>query len=305
MNEFIQNGERIRIKPKGLNYELVPGKIYDLLFEACEGYSYLKENGNLNMPEKIYETEEDTKFMDRVLSFHGSKYNNGNTGVLLAGDKGTGKSMLAKRIALKSNLPVIVVDSNYPLWQITRFFKDVKTETCIILDEIEKNPRLWPSTDLLTFLDGVQDTGKKIVLMTCNKTNDLDDNLFDRCSRIRYYRKYKANANEIFIEDMIKDKGIKVNPALVNFIMRFKVKSFDNINSFLDEYKLYLESTDTNFMLEDVAKVMNISLKENSNDIEIKDVESKEIDETFIDKVTNTFKKLTKQDAVISDDNLL
>lgn len=264
MNEFIQNGERIRIKPKGIDYELIPGKIYDLLYEVFENYSYLKENGNLNMPEKIYETEEDTKFMDRVLTFHNSKYNNGNTGVLLSGDKGTGKSMLAKRIALKSNLPIIIVDSNFPLSQITKFFKNVKTETCVILDEIEKNPRIWPSTDLLTFLDGVQNTGKKIVLMTCNKTNDLDDNLFDRCSRIRYYRKYKANANEIFVQNMIEDKGIKVSQALIDFIMRFKVKSFDNINSFLDEYKLYLESTDTNFMLEDVANIMNISLIENN-----------------------------------------
>ncbi len=290
MNEFIQNGERIRIKPKGLDYELVPGKIYDLLFESYENYSYLKENGSLNMPEKIYETEEDTKFMERVLSFHNSKYNNGNTGVLLSGDKGTGKSMLAKRIALKSNLPIIIVDSNYPLWQITKFFKDIKTETCIILDEIEKNPRIWPSIDLLTFLDGVQDTGKKIVLMTCNKTDDLDDNLFDRCSRIRYYRKYKANANEIFIENMIEDKGIKANPALIKFIMRFKVKSFDNINSFLDEYKLYLESTDTNFMLEDVANIMNISL----------------IDDDIKELKENKESKLSESEIVMfADDNFL
>lgn len=262
MSNFIINGERIVTKPEGQDYDLMPGKVYDLLFDNYEMYSYLKENGNLNMPKKIYEIEEDTKFMDRVLLFHNSEYNNGNTGVLLAGDKGTGKSMLAKRIALKSNLPIIIVDSSYPLWQITKFFKKVKTETCIIFDEIEKNPRTWPSEDLLTFLDGIQETGKKIVIMTCNKTEGLDENLFDRCSRIRYYRKYKANANEIFIKEMIEDKGLTPNQPLIDFIKRFTVKSFDNINSFLDEYKLYLETTDTNFMLEDVANIMNISLKD-------------------------------------------
>lgn len=262
MSNFIINGERIVTKPEGQDYDLMPGKVYDLLFDNYEMYSYLKENGNLNMPKKIYEIEEDIKFMDRVLLFHNSEYNNGNTGVLLAGDKGTGKSMLAKRIALKSNLPIIIVDSSYPLWQITKFFKKVKTETCIIFDEIEKNPRTWPSEDLLTFLDGIQETGKKIVIMTCNKTEGLDENLFDRCSRIRYYRKYKANANEIFIKEMIEDKGLTPNQPLIDFIKRFTVKSFDNINSFLDEYKLYLETTDTNFMLEDVANIMNISLED-------------------------------------------
>lgn len=262
MSNFIINGERIVTKPEGQDYDLMPGKVYDLLFDNYEMYSYLKENGNLNMPKKIYEIEEDTKFMDRVLLFHNSEYNNGNTGVLLAGDKGTGKSMLAKRIALKSNLPIIIVDSSYPLWQITKFFKKVKTETCIIFDEIEKNPRTWPSEDLLTFLDGIQETGKKIVIMTCNKTEGLDENLFDRCSRIRYYRKYKANANEIFIKEMIEDKGLTPNQPLIDFIKRFTVKSFDNINSFLDEYKLYLETTDTNFMLEDIANIMNISLED-------------------------------------------
>jgi SpoVK/Ycf46/Vps4 family AAA+-type ATPase len=262
MSNFIINGERIVTKPEGQDYDLMPGKVYDLLFDNYEMYSYLKENGNLNMPKKIYEIEEDIKFMDRVLLFHNSEYNNGNTGVLLAGDKGTGKSMLAKRIALKSNLPIIIVDSSYPLWQITKFFKKVKTETCIIFDEIEKNPRTWPSEDLLTFLDGIQETGKKIVIMTCNKTEGLDENLFDRCSRIRYYRKYKANANEIFIKEMIEDKGLTPNQPLIDFIKRFTVKSFDNINSFLDEYKLYLETTDTNFMLENVANIMNISLED-------------------------------------------
>lgn len=260
MNDFIKNGDKIVNKPAGLDYELISGKIYDLLWDAWDGYTYLKENGNFNLPKKIYEIEGDTKFMDRVLAYYNSDTNNSNLGILLSGTKGTGKTMLAKRIAIKSNLPVVVVDTSYPLKKISSFFKKINTSVCIIFDEIEKNEFNWPSTSLLEFLDGVQSTGKNIIIMTSNDTDELNDNLFDRCSRIRYWRKYNATLNENLIKTLIKDKQIKEVDALLSTISKFKVQSFDNINCFLDEYKLCLElNKDTT--IEEIINEMNITLK--------------------------------------------
>lgn len=260
MNDFIKNGDKIVNKPAGLDYELISGKIYDLLWDAWDGYTYLKENGNFNLPKKIYEIEGDTKFMDRVLAYYNSDTNNSNLGILLSGTKGTGKTMLAKRIAIKSNLPVVVVDTSYPLKKISSFFKKINTSVCIIFDEIEKNEFNWPSTSLLEFLDGVQSTGKNIIIMTSNDTDELNDNLFDRCSRIRYWRKYNATLNENLIKTLIKDKQIKEVDALLSTISKFKVQSFDNINCFLDEYKLCLElNKDTT--TEEIINEMNITLK--------------------------------------------
>lgn len=260
MNDFIKNGDRIVSKPTGLDCELVPGKIYDLLYDAWDSYTYLKENGNFNLPKKIYEIEGDTKFMDRALAYYNSDNNNSNLGILLSGTKGTGKTMLAKRIAIKSNLPVVVVDTSYPLKKISSFFKKVNTNVCMIFDEIEKNEFNWPSASLLEFLDGVQNTGKNIIIMTSNETDKLNDNLFDRCSRIRYWRKYNATLNENLIKTLIEDKEIKEVDTLLSTISKFKVQSFDNINCFLDEYKLCLElNKDTT--AEEIINEMNITLK--------------------------------------------
>ena len=141
MAEFIKVGNEITVKPKleGLAYELIKGKVYDLKYNRIEGKSYLVENGDLNMPKKLYELEEDNKFIKRVLNYFNSENSGKTTGILLAGTKGTGKTMLSKRIALESNLPIIVVATDYPADKLSAFFKNFTTPVVIMFDEIEKN----------------------------------------------------------------------------------------------------------------------------------------------------------------------
>ncbi len=221
MAEFIKIGNEITVKPKleGISYELINNKVYDLEYDRMQGRSYLKENGDLNMPKKLYELEEDNKFIKRVLNYFNSENSGKTTGILLAGTKGTGKTMLSKRIALESNLPIII-------------------------------------KDLLGFLDGVEATSKKLVLMTCNKTDEIDDNFFDRCSRVRYFKEYEANSNSVFVRYMAEDKGVKNIDEVVNFIVEhMEVKSFDNISAFLDEVVLFED-----IPLDKLAKDMNLSL---------------------------------------------
>ena len=258
MAEFIKVGNEIIIKPKlkGLSYELINGKVYDLKYDFNHSKTYLVENGDLGMPKKLYKLEEDNQFIKRVLTYFNSDNSGKTTGVLLAGTKGTGKTMLSKRIALESNLPIIVVATDYPTSKLTEFFKNFTTPTVVMFDEIEKNGYYWKTKDLLGFLDGVEATSKKLVLMTCNETDEIDDNFFDRCSRIRYYRKYKANSNSVFVRAIAEDKGVKNIDEVVNFIIEhMEVKSFDNISAFLDEVVLF-----ENISLAELATDMNISL---------------------------------------------
>lgn len=250
--EFVKSGSRILPKPNGTDYNLINGKAYDLKWDDWSDMAYLAENGELNLPSKIYELNEDKIFKKRVLNSFNNHEN--SIGVMLAGTKGTGKTMLAKVIAKESNLPIIIVDSQFPTNRLIGFFKQFSTPVCVIFDEIEKN---FNTGRMLDFLDGVEKTTKKLVLMTCNELDKVSEYLQDRCSRIRYVRKYGINDNLAFLPMLIENKEIKNAEIVRKFVEeRFKLPSIDNMNAFLNEVK-DLENEDIS--LDDIVKYMNIN----------------------------------------------
>lgn len=256
MSEFIKVGNKIQVKPQGLDYDLTPGKVYDLLYDEFNECSYLQENGNLNMPKQLFKIKGDDRFIKRCITYFNSDVSTETTGVLLSGLKGSGKSVLAKRIAIESNLPIIIVNTQYRLRYLNSFFKNINIPTCIIFDEFEKNSYYWPTEQILDFLDGMQSTSKKLVLFTCNRTDKVDDNLIDRTSRIRYWRTYDLKDNYVFIRELIEDKNLENVDELESFIIKnMKVVSFDNINSFLEEYKLFKDE----FSIEEIFNAMNLT----------------------------------------------
>lgn len=250
--EFVKSGSRILPKPNGTDYNLINGKAYDLKWDDWSDMAYLAENGELNLPSKIYELNEDKIFKKRVLNSFNNHEN--SIGVMLAGTKGTGKTMLAKVIAKESNLPIIIVDSQFPTTRLIGFFKQFSTPVCVIFDEIEKN---FNTGRMLDFLDGVEKTTKKLVLMTCNELNKVSEYLQDRCSRIRYVRKYGINDNLAFLPMLIENKEIKNAEIVRKFVEeRFKLPSIDNMNAFLNEVK---DLEDEDISLDDIVKYMNIN----------------------------------------------
>lgn len=250
--EFVKSGNRILPKPNGTDYNLINGKAYDLKWDDWSDMAYLAENGELNLPSKIYELNEDKIFKKRVLNSFNNHEN--SIGVMLAGTKGTGKTMLAKVIAKESNLPIIIVDSQFPTNRLIGFFKQFSTPVCVIFDEIEKN---FNTGRMLDFLDGVEKTTKKLVLMTCNELDKVSEYLQDRCSRIRYVRKYGINDNLAFLPMLIENKEIKNAEIVRKFVEeRFKLPSIDNMNAFLNEVK---DLEDEDISLDDIVKYMNIN----------------------------------------------
>lgn len=255
MSEFIKVDDKIVVKPSGLDYDLVNGKVYNLKFSRFAMEAYFEEDGSLALPNKVYTTKDDDMFIHRVNTYF-EKTTKLSTGVMLSGIKGTGKTVMAKVIAKNSGLPIIVVDEDFPTSRINDFFRKFLTPVVVIFDEVDKH---WDTEDLLGWLDGVQTNAKKLVLFTCNNEENVNEYMKDRCSRIRYTRHFEANDNARFLKEILKDKGIKESEIdeTYNFIVsNFNLLSIDNILSFIDEKLMFSELSN-----DDIFKGMNISGK--------------------------------------------
>lgn len=272
-HEFLKLGNRVIVKPAGSDYSLIAGKTYDLIYDRFEG-TQLLENGELNLPKKVYKSNKDITFIKRVTNYYNNSTDN-TVGVMLAGIKGTGKTIMAKELAKESGLPIIIVSPSFPERELTRYFKKFTQEVCILLDEVEKN---YDTENMLGFLDGVEKTCRKLVIMTCNSLREVSEYMQDRCSRIRYLRKYTAEANREFVPMIVKDLEIKNPDKVVEFINNeFKLLSMDNIFSFLREVKL-LENTTENYG--EIISILNVETKTNFTlNGELEDKSTETVDE--------------------------
>lgn len=234
-SSFIKYNNQIIPKPIGTDYDLISGKVYTLKEDRYTDDLYLEEDKDFEFPEKYYLGDDDKHFIGKVINTfkNTSKL---TTGTLLSGMKGSGKTLMAKYIATESKLPIIVVDSGVRTDEIEGFFAKVSEDVCVIFDEIDK---YWNTRYLLGFLDGVKPSCKKLVLCTCNDEKGIDEYLNDRCSRIRYKKKFscltKDAVNGILV-DMLSD--VEKAKSATEFIYNaISVISYDNIVIFGEEVK--------------------------------------------------------------------
>lgn len=148
------------------------------------------------------------KFIDYVLKTY--ENTTGNLGVLLDGIKGTGKTVVAKELCNRLQLPVILVqsmgvDTNSKL--IKYLSTSIDFDCIFFFDEYEKEFK--NSSDVLSFMDGTYNSiYRKVFLLTTNELN-VDPNLLGRPSRIRYKKSFSNLSEEVtreILNDILEDK---------------------------------------------------------------------------------------------------
>lgn len=258
--KFLKIGKSINFKfnTDGLEYDLTPGMVYNIKVDRYTDAISLEESAGLSLPSKVYCTPRDERFMEKVINSYNLS-ENGFTGVMLVGLKGSGKTVMAKMIANNSGLPIINIDKNirpYILRNLVSMLGD--TSVCFLFDELDKVLEDYDDSVLLQVLDGSDTKGKHMILFTCNDNNEISEYLIDRCSRIRYWREFDEMSPSLIMEvlnDKLNDK--KEVKSLTDFIKdNFEVCSFDNIASFVKEANDYPTTT-----FEELFEDMNLSSK--------------------------------------------
>lgn len=258
--KFLKVGKNVSFKfnTNGLECDLTPGVVYNIKVDSYTKVVSLEETAPFSMPSKVYCTSRDKRFIDKVLNSY-KLSENGFTGVMLSGLKGSGKTIMAKSIANESNLPIINIDKSIRPWALKVLVELLgDTNICFMFDEIDKLLEDYDDSALLQILDGADTKGKHMILFTCNNEKYISEYLIDRCSRIRYWRKFDEMSPSLIME-VLNDKlnNKKEVESLTDFIKdNFKICSFDNIASFINEVNNYPTTT-----FEELFEDMNLTSK--------------------------------------------
>ena len=199
-NTFSQGSSTTVSHPEGL-----PKGIYEVKLSMA-GFYLSKIAESFMFDYKLYGLNK--KFINYVLKTY--ENTTGNLGVLLDGIKGTGKTVVAKELCNRLQLPVILVQSmgSDTNDKLIKYLSTAIDFDCIFFfDEYEKEFK--DSSDVLSFMDGTYNSiYRKVFLLTTNELN-VDPNLLGRPSRIRYKKSFGNLSEEVtreILNDILEDK---------------------------------------------------------------------------------------------------
>ena len=190
-------------------YDKLPALTYVVRFSQSRGF-FLEKYVEMEISEsKIYgvHTEKVSKVLDSFEKL------NRSLGIILSGDKGIGKSLFAKLLAveaMKKGIPLIVVDTYVP--GIASYLESIEQEVMVLFDEFDKTfgevhskeGDASPQAQLLSLFDGLSG-GKKLFVITCNDLRNLNDYLINRPGRFHYHFRFEyPSSNEI--REYLQDK---------------------------------------------------------------------------------------------------
>jgi SpoVK/Ycf46/Vps4 family AAA+-type ATPase len=213
---------------------------------------YLELIEDFSMPKKIY--GDTSKRVQRVLNTFNDRP--GSTGIILAGEKGSGKTLLAKMLSTelaKEGVITIVVNAPYAGDGFNQLIQGIEQPAYVLFDEYEKvYAEPADQNALLTLFDGLFTT-KKLFGVTCNDKWKLSEFMRNRPGRFFYKFEY-AGLDAEFIREYLKDnlRNQENVETFVRYASTYDAFNFDMLQALVEEMNRY----DENVL--DAAKFVNV-----------------------------------------------
>jgi hypothetical protein len=260
MSYFIRNGNNFRIAAEeALDIQTVlPVGNYTVKFNDMGGFFFLEIVDSFKQVPKLY--GDTTKNASRIIRTYLDRPN--STGVMLTGEKGSGKSLLAKTLSIEAallDIPTIIINDPWTGDNFNKFLQDIEQPCVILFDEFEKVYDNDDQEKALTLLDGVFPS-RKLFVITCNDKWRVNEHMRNRPGRIYYMLDFKG-LDPVFIreycQDALEDK--QYIEKIVEISALFEQFNFDMLKAVVEEMNRYGESP------QDALKMLNAKPEFNNN----------------------------------------
>ncbi len=243
MTYFLKSGTRFNVSTKEAMdlHEALPAGTYTVKFDKMAGCFYLEQIDGFEIKGKIYG---DTKRnANRILNTFNDR--TASTGVMLTGEKGSGKTLLAKMLSLDAQavgVPTIVINEPWCGEGFNSFLQMIEQPTIILFDEFEKVYDREDQEKMLTLLDGVYPS-KKLFVLTCNDKWRVNEHMRNRPGRIYYMMDFKGLEQDFIIEYCEDNLQNKTHiQTICKIAMMFDQFNFDMLKAMVEEMNRYNET---------------------------------------------------------------
>lgn len=270
MTFFIKSDNTVKLSP---SWTVVVNEVLEPLTYTITvtpaGEYFLTVSDTMTLPPKMY-GDDPTKRADRIINtFHNRSK---STGVMLSGEKGSGKTLLVKLIAqklLNTGTPVLLVNHGFSDPAFIEFINDISTPCLIVFDEFEKLYDEFDQNALLSLLDGTS-SSKHLFALTTNNPK-INEYMLNRPGRIYYefsYGSLDENVISGYAAEHLIDKSQL--QGVVDFANLFSSFNFDMLQALIEEMNRYGETA------KQVGQILNVSPGNESTEYTIEvDVDGK------------------------------